>query len=607
MQHDHSVSGRTTLCEMPRRPLLPIFLMLALGAPVLMPGCETPLRRSEDAELQKSLDATLAHEASSATLAAPPAQVESPASSVFESLKSRRTQLDAMGPQPTDGGVGLDVGPDVDGKRPKEVLLTLQQAIASTVQNNLGVQTARLEEAMSQADIVRAEAIFDTVFFANGGVERSFQPVPTLNLGGGSSFLINPTADQQNWNLTTGIEQRLASGATLTVSDSMRRQSFNDPNDTITPNPAYYSAVNMTLSQPILRGFGTDVNLASLRIARNQDRRSLQLLRASLLQAVATAEATYWEVYVARQRLVSARWLLKVGEDVRDLLSRRRNYDTSLAQYADAVSKVEDRRASVIRAERELQRTVNALKRIMNDPRLPPGGNETIVTADTPVDQPLKYSMPDALGTAMAQNPSVAAALLSIDDASIGVDVADNGRLPQLDLNTSGALYGLAPGFGDSWSSLGDNSWIEWAVGATFRQAIGNREGEAQYRRARLARSRAVIQYKAAVQSAVLDVRNALQEASAQYRLIEQTRAQRLAAAENMRALGIEEENIAQLTPEFLALKFFRQDGLAITQVAEAAALAEYNVAIANLYAAMGSALERNRIELKLVDALPAH
>jgi outer membrane protein TolC len=215
--------------------------------------------------------------------------------------------------------------------------------------------------------------------------------------------------------------------------------------------------------------------------------------------------------------------------------------------------------------------------------------------------------MPDAMGTALAQNPVVSAALLSIDDTSIAVDVADNGRLPELDLNTSGALYGMATGFGDSWNALGDNNWIEWAVGATFKQAIGNRAGEAEYRRARLMRSRAVIQYKAAVQSAVLDVRNAMQEAAAQYRLIEQTRAQRLAAAENMRALGIEEENIAQLTPEFLALKFLRQDGLAATQVAEAASLADYNVAVANLYAAMGSALERNRIELKLVDAAPSN
>ena len=56
---------------------------------------------------------------------------------------------------------------------------------------------------------------------------------------------------------------------------------------------------------------------------------------------------------------------------------------------------------------------------------------------------------------------------------------------------------------------------------------------------------------------------------------------------------------------EFLALKFLRQDGLATAQVAEAAALVEYNVAIANLYAAMGTGLERNRIDLSLVDAEP--
>ena len=124
-------------------------------------------------------------------------------------------------------------------------------------------------------------------------------------------------------------------------------------------------------------------------------------------------------------------------------------------------------------------------------------------------------------------------------------------------------------------------------------------------RRARLARSRAVIVYKTAVQGAVLDVRNALQDASAAYRLIAQTRAQRLAAAENMRALALDEENIPTLTPEFLALKFLRQDGLATAQVAEAAALVDYNVAIANLYAAMGTGLERNRIDLSLVDAEP--
>ena len=94
------------------------------------------------------------------------------------------------------------------------------------------------------------------------------------------------------------------------------------------------------------------------------------------------------------------------------------------------------------------------------DPRLPVGGSETLVTIDTPVDQALSYSTADAMGTLMAQNPSIAAALLSIDDASIGVDVADNGRLPVLDLLASGALYGLDGTVGDSWQNLGDSDQI---------------------------------------------------------------------------------------------------------------------------------------------------
>ena len=579
--------------------------VLAVAAVV---GCKTPLREEADAELQRSLDATLTREAGSAASPGSGFQAEAETSSVFESLKGQRSTLDAMGPQAASAGVGLNVGPDLDGKRPREVLLTLQQAIASTVQNNLGVQQARLEEAMTQTDIIQAEAVFDTVLFAKGGYERSNIPQPTLDLsgGGGGSFLLNPRADQKNANLESGFEQRFATGGNLAVSTRMQRQEFTDPNDQISPNPSYLNSVNLTLSQPLLRNFGTDVNLASLRLARNQDRRALQLLRRSLLESVARTEALYWQVFVARARLVSAEWLLKVGEDVRTLLERRRQYDTSLAQYADAVSKVEDRRASVIRSQRDLQRAVNELKRAMNDPRLPVGGSETIVVVDTPVDQPLRCSVADSMATALAQNPTVSAALLSIDDGAIGVDVADNGRLPQLDLLTTGALYGLNSNFGDAWNDLGDNDWIEYSVAATFRQPIGNRAAEAEYRRARLARSRAVIVYKTAVQGAVLDVRNALQEAYAGYRLISQTRAQRLAAAENMRALALDEENIAQLTPEFLALKFLRQDGLASTQFAEATALADYNIAIANLYAAMGTALERNRIELSLVDVEPS-
>ena len=82
-------------------------------------------------------------------------------------------------------------------------------------------------------------------------------------------------------------------------------------------------------------------------------------------------------------------------------------------------------------------------------------------------------------------------------------------------------------------------------------------------------------------------------------------RALRLAQAENLRALQVDERTKAALTPEFLALKFQRQDGLASAQVREVKALVDYNSSIARLFRAMGVGLQMNRIEVRIDDSTP--
>ena len=54
---------------------------------------------------------------------------------------------------------------------------------------------------------------------------------------------------------------------------------------------------------------------------------------------------------------------------------------------------------AVIRAERDLQRAVNELKRSMNDPRLPVGGAETIVTPKSPRRSTGPVTVKDCTGT----------------------------------------------------------------------------------------------------------------------------------------------------------------------------------------------------------------
>lgn len=108
-----------------------------------------------------------------------------------------------------------------------------------------------------------------------------------------------------------------------------------------------------------------------------------------------------------------------------------------------------------------------------------------------------------------------------------------------------------------------------------------------------------MIALERAVRDVVLDVKTALREVQTSYELIEASRASRLAQTENLRTLLAREETLEALTPEFLALKFSRQDRLAAAQREESAAITEYNKALARYRQALGTALAERRIEVR--------
>ena len=251
----------------------------------------------------------------------------------------------------------------------------------------------------------------------------------------------------------------------------------------------------------------------------------------------------------------------------------------------------------MIEARRRLSEAGNALKAIVNDPSLPVGGEIDVVPSDVPSDAAFEANLRQSLEQAFANAPAIRQALIGIDSASIGVTVAENGTLPQLDLSTNVTWFGLQDDFGDSMSEIGEGDFINYAAGLQFSQALGNRAADATYRQARLRRSQAFVAYEQAVQGSVLAVKNALTDCVAYRQLVEQNRTYRLAQAENLRALLVDEKTNAALTPEFLQLKFQLQNGLALAEDAYFASLVGYQSAIAALQQATGTGLDANRIE----------
>jgi outer membrane protein len=581
-----------------------LFPGASLVSMVLLAGCTSPLRPNGTATDGKgllpavgtALERELAQLPTGTTV--PTGELNQP-TEVEKALSARREELDQIGPQWRQGGKGLDLGGTLDGKPLAEVQLSLKTVIQSAVRNNLSVQAARLDQGISDARLAQAEAAFDATLFADTNFSRVTEPqVGTVVTAGN---VLNLPNDSRNWAFTTGIQKPLVTGGRVNVSTSMRYDRFFSDGQ-YSPDPAWTSAVTLGIAQPLLRGFGTDVNTAQIRIARNDDRAAFESLRANLLQTVANAEAAYWVLAAARQRVVTAQWLVQVGIESRDVLARRREFDATLAQYANAVATVEQRKAEVIAAQRDVKLANNQIKAFLNDPNMPVGGEASIVPIDLPIDIPLTQDLREAIVVAAEKSPTIAQAVLAIDSSSIGVDVADNNRLPQLDLDGRLSWFGLDGDFGDSYSQVTNGDFVEYVVGARFSQAIGNRAAEAAFREARLQRSKAVIGYRSAVQQVVLDVKNSLQRVATAAELIRQNRAFRLAQAENLRALLVSEKTLAALTPEFVQLKFQLQDTLARAHLQVVQSLADYNIAISELHRAMGTGLEMNAIEIDVVD-----
>lgn len=492
-------------------------------------------------------------------------------------------------------------GEDLLGRETRLFRLNLQRAIAAAVDNNLNVQSARISPAIGSADVIAAEAVFDWVFFANFNWDRTDEPnfVPVI----GGIPVGTPAAVQDSVGYDTGIRRVLTSGGTLSISQGQQYRDSKTSGTQFNPDPGNRAFLSIDYTQPLLRGFGSDVALAEVRLARNSERRAVHELEQSLIETVTNVERAYWNLFFAQRSLQVQRRLLMRGIATRNVLRSRLEFDVRPAEFSDAVATVEQRRGLVIEAFNDVRQASDTLKALINDPELTVADETVLLAIDDPVSEPLTYSLLDAVSTGLDRRPEVRQALLSIDDASIRQTVASNARLPQLDLGFNATFQGLDEGVDDAYEDVGESRFVNWLLSLAFEQPIGNRAAEAGYRRSQLVRLQASVGYRSVVQQVVLQVKTALRDISTNYRLIEQRRTSRLAATENLRTLLVQERTIQSLTPDFLDLKFSRQELLAQAELDELRSLVEYNIALADYHAATGTALSRNRIRLVVPNA----
>lgn len=508
-------------------------------------------------------------------------------------------ELNAMGGPGSYDLADLPLGPGLTGAPTKTMTVSLRRAIHTAVERNIAVQFARLAPAVSEAQVIAAEAAFDWTLFSNGTWSNANAPAVASAFSGGSSPVNSTNVESLSGNI--GWRRTLVGGGRLTFQHDLSYVDNNTPGQVNTPNPAQSASFTVQWDQPLLRNAGSEVTQANIRVARNAERNAIQSLRRDLIRVVTDTEKAYWDLLRAMYDVKILGRLLERGVTVRDQLVNRAPIDANNAQIASARAQVERRSADLKEAQSRVRLLSNRLKALMNDPAAPVGSEVVLLPSDFAPDQPVKFSMLESLRQAVAYRPEVQQSVIAIDDASIRAVVARSGRLPDLSVRFQTRFSGLDNTMGEAYYEITRTDFIDYLVGFALEQPIGNRGPEAVYRQRRLERTQTVLAYRNAVQGAVREVKDALEAVRLNYGQIGQRSASRYAAAEQLRVLLVEKAKLAQgYTVERLDFELRVHEQLAAQEQAELQALVEYNQAIADLFQSMGTTLERNNIRLDI-------
>src|SRR6185295_13517721 len=134
----------------------------------------------------------------------------------------------------------------------------------------------------------------------------------------------------------------------------------------------------------------------------------------------------------------------------------------------------ETRLAQVLRAQNILRGASDNLKALINHPEAPIGSEVLLAAADDGVDAPISFALADVLTTAIRSRPEVQQAIISIDNTSIRQQVADNARLPRLDLRLQAQTSRVESHFDDAPPTLSENHFIDYLVGLQLEGPLGN-------------------------------------------------------------------------------------------------------------------------------------
>ncbi|MBN1343825.1 MAG: TolC family protein [Phycisphaerae bacterium] len=472
-------------------------------------------------------------------------------------------------------------------QRPRQMKLTLADAIHRGLVNSYVIKIAGYEPAVSTAQIVEAEAQFDASFYANW-IDIIQDQATASALQGTSS---------KRWTLGTGIRKLLSTGTQVDIGYNASRTETDLSFQSL--NPSYNNDMTIQLVQPFLRNFGIDFNRSQINIRKNERRINFEKFRQQVRDTLSQVEQAYWNLVQKRRDVTITSELLAETEETYRYIDARRDFDAFAVLINNSKSAVDLRNVDLIRAIAAAKEAEDQLKALINDPKLNLSDDVEIVPVDIPEAVPLVVDRLAEIQAALDHRSELKQRELEIETARIIIGTAKNQVLPKFDAIFTYKITGLGPDWDRAFRQAADNDFNEYQVGVQFEWPIGSRKSRAALKQAKLRYEQTIAARKAQIEQIILDVNSAVRTLNTAQDAIYPAMDATDAAEKNVQAT---KERAERKSPSELQTELAGQENLAQARRTFLQALIAYNVAIAELERAKGLLLHYNNVVLEEKD-----
>ena len=380
--------------------------------------------------------------------------------------------------------------------------LSLSQAVELSLENNLNLKLRQEDVAFAKGDTQKAEARFDTFLSAEASAQ-SKEMTPIFQHG---------SKEERNRQLNGNIQKRFITGTEIDLG--IRNGRFENDAEGLLFDPAYNSTLSLSISQPLMKGWGTNIQTAEIQAAEKRLQASTYLVDSQAADLAALVKKAYWNLVFAWQDIEVQKLSLTLANTLLEETEAKIDAGKlAPVEIYQPQSEVARREETLIASERAIGVADDELKLLLN--------SKDWLTVFDPIEKPdirpVQLNQQVILSNALTNRPDVKAVDLQVDAAIIKARLAEDNIRPSLALIGMVGYGGTDETYNDALDAAFNDTDTEWQVGLNFSVPLSNDAAKGTLTQAIATRNKSKanaellrLQVKKAVRTTVRDVNLAI-------------------------------------------------------------------------------------------------